>query len=587
MRIIAGIAEEAGGDSPPAPNSGGVRGQGPSFPKSDSPRIGGRGVLLSLALTALSGLLLAGALPPLDWGGLAWVGLIPFLRLFPFRSGRAAFGHGMALGVCYLGVMAYWIVVFAGHLIGPALSLLGWALVTAYQAFYLGIWALGAQWLKQHPNPWAWRLGVPALWAAVEWWRQAGTLGLGWGDLAYTQHLALPVLQITKLTGIWGLAFLIVLVNTAGATHLPRFAGTPPETGGGRGPDTEIKRIPDRVSFSSRFGRSTREAGEVGFPLLTAALLLAALAYGFIAIHAEHLRPSFTAAALQGNIDQNVPQDPAYTARVTRTFVGQSREAARRGTRLVVWPETAYPGFLQSPTPARQAVAAEAVQNRQAALIGGVEYDAGTRKNANSLFVMDVQGRVTGSYQKRQLVPFGEFVPGRRWLPSLEALHVTGLDMQAGADTQPLLDGGPGIGKIGATICFESSYPRFLREQVARGAGLLVVSTDDTWFGRTAAARQHSAIAAVRACEADRYLVRSAATGISQVIDPTGRVLAEADLFRPAVVSAPVEPRTTRTLFVRWGDWFAGACLAAVCAFLPGGLNARVRRAGTSRSSGR
>ncbi len=531
----------------------------------------------------MSGLLLAGALPHLDWGWLAWFALVPFLRLFPFRSTRAAFGHGMALGAFYLGVMSYWIIVFAGHLIGPALSTLGWALVTAYQAFYLGVWAVGAQWLRTRPSPWAFRLGVPALWAVVEWWRQSGTLALGWGDLAYTQHLALPVLQVTKLTGIWGLAFLIVLVNIA----LAELAPPAPNSGGEDGPPRPQFWGSQTEGF---FSYSPRIGGRGAFPLFTAALAAAALGGGVLTIHRERLRPTFVAAALQGNINQNVPQDPAYVERVVQTFGAQSRDAAAHGARLVVWPETAYPGYLQPDTPLgpRARVAAEAVRDRQAALIGGVEYDAGQRKNANSLFVMDARGQVTGSYQKRQLVPFGEFTPGRRWMPFLESLHVTTFDMKPGADTQALLDGGPGIGRIGATICFESSYPRFLREQVARGAGLLVISTDDTWFGRTAAARQHSAIAAVRACEADRYLVRSAATGVSQIVDPTGRVVAEADLFRPAVVWAPVESRTTRTPFVRWGDWFVGVCALLLAGLsVPTIVSVRARLAGSSRSSGR
>ena len=100
-----------------------------------------------LLLAALSGLLLAGALPHLDWGGLAWIGLVPFLLLFPFGNTRAAFGHGLVLGVCYLGVMAYWVSVFAAPIIGPALGAVGWVLVTAYQAFYIGVWAAGTQWL--------------------------------------------------------------------------------------------------------------------------------------------------------------------------------------------------------------------------------------------------------------------------------------------------------------------------------------------------------------------------------------------------------------------------------------------------------
>ena len=489
----------------------------------------GRDTRLSLLTAALSGLLLAGALPALDWGGLAWVGLVPFLRLFPFRNTRAAFWHGGALGVFYLGVMAYWVAAFARPLIGGPLSLLGWALVTAYQSFYIAVWALGAQWLRGRPSPWAFRLGVPALWAVVEWWRQCGTTGLGWGDLAYTQHLALPILQVTKLTGIWGLAFLIVLVNVAAAEVLAS-----PRTRGDRRP--------------------------LAFVLVATACVLATLVYGIVTIRTENLKPTFVAAALQGNIDQNVPQDPAYVEYVLQTFTAQASEAAAGGARLSVWPETAYPGALRGDPWRRARVAAEAAHDGQAQLIGSVEADASSGKNANALLMLTPAGSVTGSYRKRQLVPFGEYVPWRRWMPWLEALHVTVFDMKAGGDHQALLDGGPGVGKIGATICFESSYPRFLREQVARGAGLLVISTDDTWFGRTAAPRQHSAIAAVRAAESDRYLVRSAATGVSQVIDPAGRVLAEAGLFRRAVVSAPVQSRATRTIYVCWGDWFVGLC---------------------------
>ena len=481
---------------------------------------------LSVALAALSGLLLAGALPGLDWGWLAWVGLVPFLGLFPFKSVKSAFGHGLVLGVFYLGVMAYWIIVFAGHLIGPALSTLGWVLISLYQAFYLGVWAVGAQWLSLKPNPWAFRLGVPALWAIVEWGRQRGALGLSWGDLAYTQHLALPILQLTKLTGMWGLAFLLVLMNVALC---------------------EVWQ--------------TRRVGT--FARLTLLTVLLTLGGGVWSISREDLKPTFVAAALQGNINQNAEQNPAYVERVMQTFTTQGREAAARGAALVVWPETAYPGFLRgdaSNSTGLARLSAEAVTHHQTLLVGGVEHDWKVGKNANSLFSISPAGVLTGSYQKRQLVPFGEFVPGRSWLPFVEALHVTNFDMEPGADVQPLLDGGPDAGKIGATICFESSYPRFLREQVRRGANLLVVSTDDTWFGRTAAARQHSAIAAIRAAEDDRYLVRSAATGVSQVIDPTGRVLDEAGLFRAAVVSAPVQSRSTVTPYVRWGDWFVGAC---------------------------
>lgn len=474
--------------------------------------------------TVFSGLLLIGALPHLDWGWLAWFALVPFLLRFPFRSLPTAFAYGVLLGAVYLGGMSSWVAIFAAPLIGPALSVLGWVLLTLCEAFFIGLWALGAQWLWTRPSPWAFRLGVPALWAVTEWGRQWGALGLSWGDLAYTQHAALPILQVTKLTGIWGLAFLIVAANVVLTETL------------------KLRRL--NVSAAST-------AGAVGL----------ALAYGALALRAENPRPTFVAAALQGNINQNTEHGPAYVARVMRVFGGQSRTAAKAGAALTVWPETAFPGYLRTDLKTRARVREDARAGQETLLIGGAEFDWQQHKPANSLFLMGPDGAVTGSYQKRQLVPFGEYTPGADFFPFLKALNVTGADFKAGDAAQPLLDGGPKIGKVGAAICFESSYPRILRDQVARGAGLLVVSTDDAWFGRTAATRQHSALAAVRAAETDRYLVCSAATGVSQIVAPSGQVVAEAGLFQPAVVAAPVESRTTVTFYVRWGDWFVAVCL--------------------------
>lgn len=483
----------------------------------------------TLGLSALSGLLLAGALPNLDWGWLAWIALVPVLSVFPLRSARAAFANGLVLAVFFSLGMTYWVAVFAAPLIGPALGILGWALMTIFESIFFGLWALGTQWLRGR-SLWAWRLGVPALWILVaEWWRQLGLLGLSWGDLAYTQHHALLILQLTKLTGIWGLGFLIALVNVAVLEALRAF-------------------------------QMDRRYEPPLFPIAVALLVGIVVAGGIITIRSERLRPTFVAAALQGNINENVPHNAAYTELVLQTYTSLSQSAATHGAALTVWPETAFPGYLLNDTAGRATVQAQAVRTRQAMVIGSMEYNWQEHKGINSLFFMQPTGPVTGRYQKRQLVPFGEYVPGGDWLPALERLHVTRANLLAGENGQSLMDGGAPIGKIGAVLCFESSYPRLTQEQVARGAGLLVVATDDTWFGHTSEVRQHSAIAAVRAAETDRYLVRSAATGISQIIDPTGKVLAQAGLDRVAVVWAPVQSRSTMTPYVRWGDWFVAVC---------------------------
>jgi len=187
-------------------------------------------------------------------------------------------------------------------------------------------------------------------------------------------------------------------------------------------------------------------------------------------------------------------------------------------------------------------------------LIGGNEHHYASNQDANALTVVTPQGAIGGSYAKRQLVPFGEYVPKAfKWL---SAFHLTIYDRYRGPDRQPLLDTGGPAGKVGAAICYESSYSRFTQEQVARGANVLVVVSDDTWFGRTPAGDQHADIAALRAVESDRYLIRAAPTGISEIIDPTGRVIARSDLFTAQAAIAPVESRHTMPPFNRYGDWF-------------------------------
>lgn len=475
----------------------------------------------SFFLAALSGGLLVASFPHGDLGWLAWLALVPFLLTFPHVTLRGALAHGAVLGCVFFGGLMYWIGIFAAHAVGPVLGSVAWL----GSVFALVPWCLafagGAQRLfLRGPRACFW--GVPALWTVLEWGRQFGILGTTWGDLAFTQHHALALLQVSKVTGPWGLSFLIILANgvLAGALRGNLF-------------------LPSRAHLAGAL-----------------ALFVLAAAYGAQTLRCEHLRPTLVAAALQGNINQNVQDTPAYEQRVLDTFAAQSRIAADKGAILTVWPETAVPGYLRLDPRFGQPVAQSAVLNRQTALVGARDYLPGQKKDTNTLFLVTPQGRIAGEYSKRHLVPFGEYVPLRATFPLLEKLHLSIYDMAAGGAHQPLMDAGPGIGKLGAAICYDSTYSGLMRAQVARGASLLVVTTDDTWFGRTAAAGQHAAMASVDAASTDRYLVRCAATGISQILDPTGRVVASSRLFVPAVVAAPVQPRDTRTFYVQHGDWF-------------------------------
>ncbi len=497
-----------------------------TLPIAASSRLPARRALfspLSFGMAALSGVLLILCFPHGDLGWLAWAALVPFLLTFPHATLRAALAHGAVLGCVFFGGLMYWIGLFAAHAVGPVLGSVAWLGSVFALAPWLVIFAGGAHWLSRRGfGVWLW--GLPALWTVLEWGRQFGILGTTWGDLAFTQHRILSLLQVTKATGPWGLSFLVVLVNVLLAQLLR-----------GR---REI--VPKRKAHF---------AGAL-------AVFALALGSGWHTLNREHLHPAFVAAALQGNINQNVLDTPAYEQRVLDTFAAQSRTAKAQGATLTVWPETAVPGYLRLDPRFAQPIAQSAVLNHQTALVGARGYLFSEKKDTNTLFLVTPQGTIAGEYSKRHLVPFGEYVPLRATFPVLERLHLSVYDMAQGGAHQPLLDAGPPIGKIGAAICYDSTYSGLMRAQVARGANLLVVTTDDTWFGRTAAAGQHAAMASVDAAATDRYLVRCAATGISQVLDPAGRVIASSHLFVPAVVSVPVQSRHTQTFYVRYGDWF-------------------------------
>ena len=502
---------------PPTWREGGQEGLGSSGTQRG-------GVVSRLLIAVLSGVLLILAFPKADLGWLAFVALIPFLRTFPYARTRAALGYGFLTGFVFFAGLLYWIAVFTQHVIGW-LGVVAWLGLAAMQAVYVALFALAANLLWNRTSEVGRLFLVPSLWVFFEWLRQLGSLGMGWGDLAYTQWHGVLLLQLAPLAGCWAISWLVVLVNTALASPTRKTIG------------------------------------------IAGALFCAALLWGFFAISRPATRPTFVASAIQADLNQDVPwqngrpQDPAVYNNMMATFGRMIQEAhAKDRAQLCVIAETGLPGYLRLDAGFRDSVFAWAEKNHATFAAGAHDISTASGKDTNALFVITPDKRIAGEYAKQELVPFGEYVPYRKYLPFLNALHVAIFDDEPGGPSQPAIDAGPVVGTIGSAICYESSYPRFLRQQTRAGANVLDVITDDTWFGKTAAARQHMAMSAVRAAECHRYLVRCAATGISAIFDPEGRVVAQAPLFTRSVVWAWIAPLSGLTPFVRFGDWFVALC---------------------------
>ncbi len=497
--------------------------------RSPGPAVGlppasGRVAAPRFGLALLSGALLVLCFPKPDLGWLVWIALAPlFLALLgrapPGAGGepvlptfRQGAGLGFMAGAVFLGGHLYWVWIFGWY---------AWLALTVYQALWIALFgALAVTLLRRAPRA----LAPPALaaaWTAMEWARGLGLLGLTWGDLAVSQHRCLPVLQMLDWTGPWGLTFLIALVNAS-------------------------------LAIGVR-DQAWRAKGHPGRRWLAGSLLCVGL---LVARGAWLLAPSdptgtitLPVAVVQGNVNQDVLWDAAYVRRAMETHFRLTQRAARAGARLVIWPETSLPGELRN-DPALRAVIGRLARVADTELVVGSNDRIGTRAY-NRAFLIDRHGWLRGGYAKRQLVPYGECVPMRAWFPFLEKLHVTAFDLTPGEGFFPLR----GDHRLGVVICFESGFPNISRAMAGQGAEILVEITDDTWFGRTAAAAQHAAMAPLRAVETRRALARATATGISTLVDDHGRVRRRLGLFQQGYLLDRLPLRRDTTLYVRLGDW--------------------------------
>lgn len=485
-------------------------------------------------LAGLSGILLALSFPKADFGWLAWVALAPlFLVLAQAKSPVEGFGLGGLAGFAFFFVVLYW--VFLTCLYGGValpLAFLAWAGLAGMLAlFWAGFgWAAvrlqGA--LPDKTVPWAWA----ALWVAAEWLRGRWIVEFPWALLGYSQWRYLDVVQVASITGVYGVSFLVAAGNGCLAYLL-----------------VQAKR--DVLSALFQFGI---------FAMVLGSVLLS----GHAVIQDDRgMQEKVRVAFLQPNIDQYRKWDAAFEGEVRATLEDQVRAASEERAALILWPEASVPGWLDLPENFRW-VSRLAASSDAHHIVGALLRD--TRgKSYNAAVLLGPEGRPLQSYYKRRLVPFGEYVP-MGWLlrgvvPVLGFMgeFARGPRLQKPFDTP--------LGPVGLSVCYESIFPHWMALNTRLGSRVLVNLTNDGWYKDTSAPYQHFAMNVLRAVENRSYLLRAANTGISAVVDATGRVLAQTELMKEEVLVEEVPIAAFRisvpSFYARYGDLFAGLCLAA------------------------
>ena len=179
---------------------------------------------------------------------------------------------------------------------------------------------------------------------------------------------------------------------------------------------------------------------------------------------------------------------------------------------------------------------------------------------SNSAVLLDPNGRRIFTYDKIHLVPFGEYVPLRRYLAFAGRLTADIADFTPGTSyhVAHLPDG-----TFGVFICYEAIFPAEVRQFTDAGAQLLITISNDGWFGRSSAPTQHLMMARVRAVENRRWMLRDTNNGFTVAVDPYGRIVARLAPDIRGQLDAPYDYRTDMTLYARFGDWFAWLCVLA------------------------
>jgi apolipoprotein N-acyltransferase len=226
------------------------------------------------------------------------------------------------------------------------------------------------------------------------------------------------------------------------------------------------------------------------------------------------------------------------------------------------------PFYLQDASPLSEAVRQLARDTRTPIITGAPAYritdmERRTYVLYNRAWLVDDTGRVLSSYDKEHLVPFGEYMPLKEWVPFEKLVQAVG-DFVPGTENRPITVDTVALGVL---ICYEGIFPELAQKQVERGAQVLLNMSNDAWFGDTSAPRQHLNLTVMRAVEQGRWLVRSTNTGISAFIDPAGRIAARGEQFQAESLSAAVAPINETTVFHRVSPWLGSAiyALTALC----------------------
>jgi len=573
-----------------------------------------RGALICSLATAV---LLWASFTPLDFGWLAWVSLVPLLQLVRIeRRTRwmysVIFAGGLAWSVCTLQWMR----------LGDPVMIRGWAALSIYIGFYFPCFVATAR-CAVHRFQCPMVVAVPLVWVGLEYLRATLITGFAWYFLGHTQWAWTELIQVSDLTGAYGVSFIVAACTACLAGLIPlswleRLRLFPPV----QVPE-QFEHLPagEIIAENSSRAEFRRPWRHIGF---TAALVAAALCYGSVRRGQAEFADGPRAALIQGNFPSSLKHDPTAWKRIFQIHHNQlTMRAVQEQPDLIVWPETMFriplpildddvtdTDLVSMDAPPTNWWKSQLVQKRlrtmaeetNAGMVIGVDTLHATKeglKHYNSAAFISPQTGLSARYDKMHRVVFGEYVPLREELPWLHKLtpFPENFGIAKGTSARLFRHGNWTLAPI---ICFEDTVPQLVR-QISHGGeesiDVFVNLTNDGWFAGSSELDQHLITATFRAIETRTPMIRAVNTGVSAIIDGDGLVRTPEHFFvfnedqgrmetgtmrnpetgkwnkgmhAALVMNVPLDNRTS--FYVRTGDWFGISCCFGAVFFFCAGL---------------
>ncbi len=453
-----------------------------------------------------------------ELGFFAWFSLLPFLFVIYKSSLRQTVIAGLVLGICFFAGVTYWMVVLPVNYI--------WLLLTTLLSIGIIIFGIGTYYIYKKVNQRYIRIFlIPAVWLIIEFIRSQTRLAFTIGILGYSQHNFLPLMQITKFTGIYGVTFIILLFNAA--------------------------------LFESLLYFYQKRRANYKFLVISVSILVFFSCYGIVSFNnnlnsvmEEKDLNEIEVAAVLPDIELGYKYLEGGLEIIPEKYSAGS--FFREGTELIVFPESMLWGSMDENEIFKEWIGKVEKEERAYLLIGQYLEDENDGAYYNSVFLYNPDLEIVGRYNEINPVPFSQYIPYRKILGFLKFLDFSEVSLLTGNEYNSIEYDDKG--KIGINICYESTIPSISRNIRKNGAEAIFVLSDSSSLDNSIAPWHHIIFSKVRAIENGVYVVHCANVGISAIISPAGEIITRSELSEKGVLYGKIYLNSEKTFYSKYGN---------------------------------